>query len=64
MNSKWIAKTSIFVFWPFIAVLMVAFFAVLFLFVWVVIPFGTLQKKEDGGYTMIFPWNQQNHETR
>lgn len=58
MNVKhqWIAKLALLIMWPPLALLLAALMALVLLMAWFLIPFGVIKRKNEGGYTMTFPW--------
>ena len=45
-------KLSLFIVWPFVAILMLLLVSLIFVFGWICIPISDLKKGEDGKYKM------------
>lgn len=57
LKHQWIAKLALLIAWPLIAALLAACIAFVLFMAWVLIPFGRIKRKPDGGLTMDFPWD-------
>ena len=59
--EAWLYKSvSFFVLWPAMAVLMTLCFFPLLLTAWLIIPWTTLYREEDGKITTKFPWGSDD----
>jgi hypothetical protein len=57
MRHQWAAKVLLMVAWPILAFMLLLMTACVLVAAWFVIPFGAIDPKEGGGYSMKWPWS-------